>query len=196
MTRSDWIILCVAYIVGLLSTMLTDAGSLTPQLVTVIAGIIGLATIAKIVWHQLRTSRLIAAVIVALLAIWYFQLRLPQPQANDISYQVTRYQSELVRVSGMVLTEPRLNDRALLRFWLRVNQINEVNTSPTLEGGGTVVKQEDVSGKVYVTVPLLQGTGIYPGQQLNITGLLYLPQAASNPGGFDFQKYLARQGIF
>ncbi|MEM8723267.1 MAG: ComEC/Rec2 family competence protein [Cyanobacteria bacterium P01_G01_bin.39] len=182
MTRSDWVILCVAYIVGLLSTnLLTDGENLAPQLGIVIAGIIGLATVSKIVWRQLRTPRLIAAVIVALLAIWYFQLRLPQPQANDISYQVTRSQSESVTVSGTVLTEPRLNDRALLRFWLKANQINH---------------QENVSGKVYVTVPLLQGTGIYPGQQLNISGLLYLPQGASNPGGFDFQKYLARQGIF
>jgi competence protein ComEC len=49
---------------------------------------------------------------------------------------------------------------------------------------------------VYVTVPLLQGTGLYPGQTVNVTGSLYLPKAAANPGGFDFQAYLAQEGIF
>ena len=185
MTRNDWIILCLAYIIGLLSTNLipdTTLGITLPQLFWLIAGLIGLALIYQIaLGRKIKTQTWITGVIVAIIAVWYFQLRIPQPQINDISYQVTTTKSELVTVSGKVLTEPRLNDSQRLKFQLKVTGINE---------------QEAVSGKLYSTLPLLQGTGIYPGQQLQIKGFLYLPQAANNPGGFDFKQYLARQGIF
>jgi competence protein ComEC len=42
----------------------------------------------------------------------------------------------------------------------------------------------------------LPGTGIYPGENLRIQGILYRPQAATNQGGFDFRAYLASQGAF
>ncbi|HEY9884775.1 MAG TPA: ComEC/Rec2 family competence protein [Thermosynechococcaceae cyanobacterium] len=50
--------------------------------------------------------------------------------------------------------------------------------------------------KLYVTVPLLQATGLHPGQRVQMTGALYLPQPATNPGGFDFQAYLRQEGCF
>lgn len=189
MTRNDWIILCLAYIVGLLSTNLipeTTLGITPLQLLWLIAGLIGLALIyqtplGRKITTKIKTQTWITGVIVAIIAVWYFQLRIPQPQINDISYQVTPTKSELVTVSGKVLTEARLNDSQRLKFQLKVTGIND---------------QEAVSGKLYCTLPLLQGTGIYPGQQLQIKGFLYLPQAANNPGGFDFKQYLARQGIF
>ena len=118
---------------------------------------------------------------VALTAVVYLQIRTPLPQYNDISYQVVRGDRQLVTLAGKVLTEPRLSDRNSLKFLFRAT---------ALDNG------EKVSGKVYTTLPLLQGTGIYPGQELSLTGYLYLPQPASNPHSFDFQKYLARQGVF
>jgi len=185
MSRNDWIILLVAYIVGLLSTNLiadTTTGITPQQLSLLIAGLIALAVMIRIaIGRKIKASMEISAVIVAIMAVLYFQLRIPQPQSNDISYQVTASESKLVKVSGKVLTEPRLNDSQRLKFQLKVTAIND---------------QAEVTGKLYGTLPLLQGTGIYPGQQLTVKGLLYLPQAASNVGGFDFKKYLARQGIF
>jgi len=47
-----------------------------------------------------------------------------------------------------------------------------------------------------VTVPILQSTGLYPGQEIAVTGFLYKPTAALNPGGFDFQKYLRQEETF
>ena len=35
-----------------------------------------------------------------------------------------------------------------------------------------------------------------PGTQVKLTGKLYVPKPAQNPGGFDFQKYLAIEGCF
>ena len=118
---------------------------------------------------------------VALTAVVYLQIRTPLPQYNDVSYQVVRGDRQLVTLAGKVLTEPRLSDRNSLKFLFRAT---------ALDNG------EKVSGKLYATLPLLQGTGIYPGQELSLTGYLYLPQPASNPHSFDFQKYLARQGVF
>ncbi|MEO1006852.1 MAG: ComEC family competence protein, partial [Cyanobacteria bacterium J06638_38] len=174
----------LAYVIGLLSTnLITDAGGFSgQQLGILLAGIIGLTiAVQTVLRKQLKIRTGILALTVALVATWYFQVRMPQPQANDVSYQVKASNSKLVTISGRVLSEPRLNDRQRLRFWLKASEIKE---------------QGAVSGKLYATLPLLQGTGIYPGQKLSITGLLYLPSAASNPGGFDFKAYLARQGIF
>jgi competence protein ComEC len=47
-----------------------------------------------------------------------------------------------------------------------------------------------------VTVPLFKATGIHPGQAIALTGSLYKPKPSANPGGFDFQAYLAKEGAF
>ncbi len=188
MTRNGWIILCLAYIVGLLSTNLVtfpSSGLTKEQLLIVFLGLSGITVVSAIIalhkFGKINYKLWIVAAIVAILAVVYFQLRIPQPRSNDISYQVTASDSNVITVTGRVLTEPRLNESQRLKFWLAATEVG---------------KGEQVSGKLYVTVPLLQGTGIYPGQDLQIQGILYLPQAASNPGGFDFKSYLARQGIF
>ena len=190
MTRNSWIILCLAYIVGLLSTNLftfSGSGFTAQQLVILAGGLVGLAVVSAIALRKsTKTSYRLwwGVAIAAILAVVYFQLRIPQPNSNDISYQVIASDSKLVTVAGKVLTEPRLNDSQRIRFWLEATDID--NTGNT----------EQVSGKLYVTVPLLQGTGIYPGEHLRLKGMLYLPKATSNPGGFNFKAYLARQGIF
>ena len=200
MNRHSWIILCLAYIVSLLSTNLfafSSSGFTRQQLLLLVGGLISLSAIAVLVDNGLGTGKpprlnalkifkraykqWLSTAIVAILAIVYFQLRIPQPQGNDISYQVTAFGSEFVTVSGKVLTEPRLNDSQRLKFVFEASRVGD---------------KEQVSGKIYATLPLLQGTGIYPGQNLKLKGSLYLPQAAKTPSGFDFKEYLARQGVF
>jgi competence protein ComEC len=194
MTRTIWIVIGLAYIIGLLSTNLvtSSASGLTlnltlKQLAMLSVIFIGLAVFMaiaqrtqKVIASKIKTHVWIVAVVVAIFAVGYLQLRIPRPNYNDISYQISKSDRPLVHVRGTVLNELRLNDRQRLKFWLKVTQVDG----------------ETVSGKLYATLPLLQGTGIYPGQQLNLTGFLYLPPAASNPQGFDFKQYLARQGIF
>ncbi|WP_319420348.1 ComEC/Rec2 family competence protein [Pleurocapsa sp. FMAR1] len=199
MNRHSWIILCLAYIVSLLSTNLfafSSSGFTGQQLIWLVAGLISLSAIAVLADNDFgsKPPRLnaleifkraykqwLGTAIVAILAIVYFQVRIPQPQGNDISYQVTASDSEFVTVSGKVLTEPRLNDSQRLKFVFKASRVGD---------------KEQVSGKLYATLPLLQGTGIYPGQNLKLKGSLYLPQAAKTPSGFDFKQYLARQGVF
>jgi competence protein ComEC len=115
-------------------------------------------------------------------------LRTPIPDYLDISRQVTSSSenfSSSVIVTGSILNSPRLNQNNNARFVLKAQQISD-------EKG----KVEKVTGKVYVTAPLLQVTGLYPSQVVTIKGRLYLPNPPLNPGGFDFGGYLKREGVF
>ena len=186
MTRNSWIILCLAYIIGLLCTNLLTSSNQSwnfLQLCVAIALISGLTIVHKILFPKIRISPRVwlGAAIVAVLALIYFQLRIPQPNIDDISYQVSINQKSVVTVVGKVVSEPRLNANHKIKFWLKAEKIGD---------------REKVSGKLYVTLPLLQGTGLNLGEKVELKGLLYKPQGAVTPGSFNFQSYLARQGIF
>ena len=137
----------------------------------------------------------LTAGVIGLLASFYLQFRLPQPSPNDISRFIPQtrntFQEQIFIVRGEVISQPRLTRSGRGQFWLRPEQIDEVkqqnSSDDTLQG---------INGKLYVTVPILQATGLYPGEQIAVTGILYQPKPASNPGGFDFQKYLQIQGAF
>jgi competence protein ComEC len=133
--------------------------------------------------------------VVGCLATFYFQSRTPQPSASDISKflptENTNSQQQLFIVRGEVISVPRVTRSQRGQFWLEATQLDEVKNDNGPSGA-----PKGVTGKLYVTVPLLQTTGIYPGKQLAITGSLYKPKPASNPGAFDFQKFLKQEGTF
>ncbi len=162
MNRTNWIIIGLAYIIGLLSTSLmidSTSGLSLKRLAMGTAILVALAAFMAIAQRRWITVALkikarvwIVAVMVAIFAVGYFQLRIPQPKYNDISYQITKSDRKasslgypksnrpLVHVRGTVLNEPRLNDRQRLKFWLKVVRVDD----------------EVVSGKLYATLPLLQ----------------------------------------
>jgi competence protein ComEC len=187
MNRQGWAILCIAYILGLSSTGVFGSPW---QRVTLIQGlglaiawvILGgiLGTIARRFGRRLpRIPIWIAAGIIAGLAIAHFQLRLPQPAANDISsLQNTRGE---ITIAGIIRDRPSYNRAENLRFILAVQKVDE-NT--------------DISGKLYVTIPPPQNLELVPQQTVTIKGRLYEPQTAKNPGAFDFKAYLAPKGVF
>ncbi|MCL2923290.1 MAG: ComEC/Rec2 family competence protein [Trichodesmium sp. MAG_R04] len=136
----------------------------------------------------------ITAGAIALLASIYLQLRVPQPTARDISNIIPidgASQQQVIIVRGKVLSLPRKTRSEKAQLWLKVSQVSEI-----VGTDGSANIYQDVTGKLYVTIPLLQATGIYPGESVEITGSLYKPSPATNPGGFDFRAYLARQGSF
>ena len=201
MIRRFAIALCLSYIIGLLCISFNSFSSnglqVLPFLMTAVVSMIAVYALGFLEYPtplklKAIASRIaidyrlyLAAVLISWLAIVYLQLRLPQPKVNDISYQVTATRSDVVSVTGKVLSEPRLNDAQRLKFVFKAMTVKDSWGEP-----------ESVSGKLYATIPLLQGTGLHPGMKLNLAGVLYLPQAANRAGGFDFQKYLSRQGIF
>ncbi len=132
--------------------------------------------------------------LLAFLASVYFAVRSPQPAINDISKlipAVGNTQEVAVTVRGRVVSTPRLTRSGRSQFWLETDLVSEING-----GEGGVVVNREVSGKLYVTVPLLQATGLYADNTIAVVGSLYKPQPPSNPGAFDFQAYLAREGAF
>ena len=187
-------IICLAYIIAGLSTAVFG---FPPELELQKWGVIALcwaiscflaALIIPRLWLTGPNYRLwLIAALVAILATAYVQLRVPQPGENDIS----NVNSQLVQVSGKILSQPRLTRKQTIQFWFSVQQVNEIQGSSL----GTA-RVEAVTGKLYVTVPLLQGTGLYPGQEAQVTGILSQPKPKVNPGAFDFAAYLQRQGCF
>jgi competence protein ComEC len=213
MIQTSGVIICLGYIFGLLFTAVPWGG------VWILAlGIVGAIVFRRRTnlqqlaqkaekagsknkavsntWQTNSHPRIwLAAGLVGLLATLYFQWRVPQPSAKDISQFVppgnSNNQEQLVIVRGEVASNPRLTRSQRGQFWLEATQIDEVKNE---KGSAGVPK--GVTGKLYVTVPILQATGLYPSQQIAVTGVLYKPKAASNPGGFDFQKFLKQEGTF
>ncbi|MCU0547666.1 MAG: ComEC/Rec2 family competence protein [Oscillatoriaceae cyanobacterium Prado104] len=133
------------------------------------------------------------------LASFYLQIRSPQPAVNDISKLIPlggNTQEIAVTVRGRVASTPRLTRSGRSQFWLDTDSVSEINSNQINGGAGGVVVNRQVSGKLYVTVPLLQATGLYSDNAISVSGSLYKPQPPSNPGAFDFQAYLAREGAF
>lgn len=184
---SQTALLSLFYILGLLLAMVPWGGY----------GLMGIGVVAGVMMPRLwrsgpRSTVWLLAGLIGLLASLYLQARVPQPLANDISRFVAEGgASQIVTVRGRVASDPQLTRGQKVRFFLDAKQLDELIAETDVARAN-----QDVGGQVYVTVPPLQATGLQAGQRVAITGRLYPPQPATNPGGFDFQAYLARQGAF
>jgi len=127
-----------------------------------------------------------------LLATIHITMRSPSAGAPDISNWVE--QAEAIGgqqvIVGRLVDDPRLNRDLKGRFFVSVQQLQVLDTQ------GELTFQMPVRGRVYVTAPLLQVTGLHQGQLMKAKGQLYRPSPAMNPNGFDFQAYLAQRGTF
>ncbi len=214
MIQGSGVVICLGYILGLLFTAVPFGGVWV--LVLGIVGAVFLRRLRIISTKALQKKELhspktkaappswqtnpkpiiwIVAGLVGLFASLYFQFRVPQPGKNDISQFVpsgnNNNQEQLAIVRGEVASTPRLTRSQRGQFWLQVKALDEVKKESNSAG-----MSKGATGKLYVTVPLLQATGLSPGEQVAVTGVLYKPKAASNPGSFDFQKFLNQQGAF
>jgi len=201
MDAAAGVVLCLAFVLGLWVTGVPgQVGAIPVGAIALPLLGLSLAVLMPRLWRTGPRALLwIAAGIVGLLAVLYFQVRLPQPDANDISTVLANpvlaevgvgQAAPSVEVQGFVETPPRLTRSQKIQFELGAFRARVI----TAEGKEIVA--ESVTGRAYATVPLLQGTGLYPGQMVSVRGVLYEPTAAANPGGFDFRAYLAQQGMF
>jgi competence protein ComEC len=190
------VILCLAYILGLLSTSVAGGsyGILALGIATAILVHFGKRIsyrnkLTSIFW-LVKPQIWLAAGVVGFVATIYLQVRTPHPEVNDISKFVTsadvKTQAQVVTVQGKVASTPRLTRSQRGQFWLEVNYLH----------GNDVDVGQEVTGKLYVTMPLLQVTGLHEGEAIAVTGSLYKPKPGANPGAFDFQAYLAQEGGF
>jgi competence protein ComEC len=170
---------------------------------------LGISLTAPMVW-RLGPKRWIYlfATLLAVFACFYVKIRTPQPQADDIS-KYAPLSNAIVR--GQVIEAPSLTRSERAKFLLAVKEINvsenETGKSSSqdikVQGAANAVTNPNInnkfspaSGKLYVTVPLIEVTGLRAGQAIELSGRLYLPSQADNFGAFDFKAYLARQGVF
>jgi competence protein ComEC len=185
------IVLCLAYVIGLLATFQPWArwGLLLAAIPT--------AWVLPRVWRKgPNWQMLLVAIAVAIGATFYLEARIPHPTDKDISKYipatVERGTSQFTIVQGIVDSYPHATRNNNSQFWLNATQLNEIQ--------GNQLRPADVSrpvsGRVYVTVPIQSGTGLQPGVEVSITGTLYLPQISANPGGFSFRDYLSQSGGF
>jgi competence protein ComEC len=194
MTAISWAIVCLAYVLGLLLVGISGdfRGIPIGSWGILTAGAIAAFFIPRY-WRTAPRSKVwLLAGIVGFVAGCYFQLRMPTPAANDISQRLVGTEGFIpAEIQGRIDSPPRLTRSQKIQFELKARAA----IAPIPADSSTTSPQQFI-GNVYVTVPLLQGTGLYPGQQVTLRGSLYRPKPASNPGGFNFQSYLKRQGIF
>jgi competence protein ComEC len=206
-------ILCGAYLLGLLLTGIsgTVAGMPLGAIVSLISGM-AIAFLQRRVWRShLPASLWLVAGFIGFGAGLYFHLRLPQPSATDLCHFVQSDQVERsvpcsasamaqsaevpLRITGQVASAPRLTRSQRLQFELTATQISPA-PQPQPNSSAQTLKPTPVSSKVYVTIPPIAGEQLYPGLTITVSGTLYRPKPAANPGGFDFEQYLRQQGIF
>lgn len=191
MLTAHGFVISLAYILGLLATAIPGGGA------WVLGLGLGLALLRRRPppWMAQRlrsgpTARIwIVAAVIGLLASLYLQIRIPQPSGNDISHQLLVVNpQEVVTVRGRIETMPRLTQANRKQVWLQPTRFSSDSQATALGRA--------VGGRLYVTLPPTEASNLYPGQTVEITGVLYRPRPAANPQAFDFQKYLQTQGAF
>ncbi len=185
------IVLCLAYVLGLLATCQPWArwGLLVVAIPT--------AWLLPRVWRKgPNWQTWLVAMAIAIAATFYLEIRIPQPGDRDISKYipatVERGTNQFTIVQGIVDSYPHATRNHHSQFWLKATQLNEIQGNQLRPAEVS----RPVSGRVYVTVPIQSGTGLQPGVEVSITGTLYLPQVSANPGGFSFRDYLTQSGGF
>jgi competence protein ComEC len=197
-------ILGLAFVAGLLAAGLPGGGLWVLGCGLVMAGVRSLPVSRRWRWldPSLKPGFWVVVGLVGLVAAAYLQWRLPQPGPEDISRAVraieqTGPSASLATVRGQIDSDYQLTSSGKARFWLQATQLLQI---PTAIGPGAATPPQNlvqsVTGRVYTTVPLLQATGLMPGQTVEVSGRLYLPQPPKNPGAFNFAWYLQREGSF
>ena len=194
MIQINGTIFCFTYILGLLATGVANGGYglICVGLIASSLSYFGRRSILRnklhrSFWH-IKPQIWLMAGLVGFGAAIYFQIRTPHPSENDVSKFITadvQDSAQLVTVQGKITSTPRLTRNQRSQFWLEPFYLSIGNSF-----------SKNVSGKLYTTVPLLQATGLHEGEAIAVTGVLYKPKPANNPGGFNFQAYLAREGSF
>jgi competence protein ComEC len=195
----DYLLICVAFIVGLVFTFLPWGGYF-------LLGVGLLVTLCQ--WRRIgplrywenapRYQTCLMVTGIALFAFCYFYVRLPQPTANDISRIIPRLEAiaahPAVKVRGEIDTLPQRSRSGKVRFYMAARAYELIPTQLQSEQ-----VKGFVTGKVLVTVPADESKGLYPGQHVTVTGFLSYPRNQS--GGafyrvFNFRKLLQAEGAF
>jgi competence protein ComEC len=186
-------LLCLAYILGLTVSSYPGWGGAIA--VVFLAGMYAGDKFLRQRRWQLPWPWQFAMVLALTAAIFYGQFRLPQPASQDISVFINSIESrgtkQFSTIRGIVDSYPRTTRSDRAQFWLQAQQLSQIQGDDP-----SPASIRKVNGRLYITAPLISATGLKPGVQVVVTGTLYKPQPALNPGGLNFAAYLARSGTF
>ncbi|NJN72075.1 MAG: ComEC family competence protein [Limnothrix sp. RL_2_0] len=193
MNLNQGAILCLGYVLGLFLTSLWGGINANPspwQWGIIIAAIAILTTGSAIIlprhFWQLRAKFWVTVGLIALLAVGYFQVRMPRPQGSPI-YTLTQTESSLlkypIQITGEIIDQPQSKEDGKSRFWLNTKTITTKYDSFTTKG------------KLYTTLSNDQTT-LKSGDFVSLKGRLYQPRANQDPWAFDFATYLRKHNSF
>ncbi|MEM6450434.1 MAG: ComEC/Rec2 family competence protein [Cyanobacteria bacterium P01_D01_bin.105] len=188
MTPWGALVICWAYLTGLLITGLNDVVIMSEVSVAGLLVLLGGGIAGAFVpryWRMgpTRQQWWIAGVI-GLMGASYCLIRAPEPVANDVSF----FASEKVQhVVGRVVAMPQKTRYGKGRFFFEARSVRE-------EGGAAVPKR--VGGKLYVTAPLWPSEQMFPGQSVELQGKIQEIETAKETDKSSFGDYLAKQGCF
>jgi ComEC/Rec2-related protein len=191
MTPWGLLIICWAYLLGLLATGITEARILSG--VSVIGcGMLLIGIVSSLVvphyWQEGPTARQWwIAGLVALVAASYCIGRSPQAAPNDISRFVSRQEQV---VFGQVMQMPQNTRQGKASFFLQVRSVRKTTDKKSFEAS------RSVSGKLYVTAALAPSKRLYPGEMVELKGEIYGLRNARETDKSSFGDYLAKQGCF
>ncbi|MFK8181943.1 MAG: ComEC/Rec2 family competence protein [Phormidesmis sp.] len=187
MTPWGALVICWAYLTGLLITGLSDAVimngvSIAGLAVLFVGGIAG--TFVPRYWRMGPTrQQWWVAGVIGLMGASYCLFRAPQPATNDVSL----FASEKVQhVVGRVVAMPQKTRYGKGRFFFEAQSI---------KGDGIAVPKR-VSGKLYVTAPLWPSERMFPGQRVQLQGKVQEIETTQETDKSSFGDYLVKQGCF
>jgi competence protein ComEC len=176
----------LAWIAGLLTTRSPLWIAIITPIALLFAGIL----LRKLKPEKFQIQPWVIASAIVIMAIGCYHFRTPQPTAFDISRYVTAVDRNIIQITGTVESLPRTTRSGKTQLWLKVQSLNAGELNSRLS-----IPPDKAVGKLYVTVAD-RHPSFPPGTQVQLKGKLYIPKPAQNPGGFDFQKYLAKQDCY
>jgi len=110
---------------------------------------------------------------------------------NNTALKFIEYDGEYVKIKGFVDSEPDVREHKTL-YTVRTEKIEIV-------GADKKSFEKDINGRILLTVPIYSNytdeDELIYGTNLEFEGYLNIPPGRRNPGGFDYRKYLTRNGI-
>jgi len=188
-SRRPFLFIVAFLVVGILAGEWVWRGGL--PVVAAVAVFVVLAGLLAVV-----APRRLAVAVVAALVTWLGVVAVNVHRASSLrgdSLSALVAPGEVCRVEGIVLDEPEggkakevfgKRDYRRYRFALRVT------------GVGSGAQTRPATGTVMVTVSREGELELGYGDRVALWGTVDVPDAARNPGGFNYRAYLDRKGIF
>ncbi len=191
------VLIYLAFILGLLLSGLAWGGAILFA-VGIFIAILRWSTSIPLLRRGPQTWVWVLIGVVGLMASFYVQFRMPQPSAAEVSNVAAQINPDnptaLYTLEAKIVSLPRLTRSQRQQVWIETKNVSLANNPQ--KNNSEINPNSAAEGRVYVTLPQENEVSLWPGQTVQLTGRLYRPRSVTNPAGFDFESWLARQNSF